>query len=138
MQVGPRKACGKRVLGACRPGRYKRPAPRRPILVITGLFELIFLAIRLYVWALILAAVVSTLISFGVLDRRNRIVWTVGDFLYKVTDPVLRPIRNMLPNFGGIDLSPIVAILALEYLAVPLLRSLYLGITTGTWTSIWS
>ncbi len=106
--------------------------------MITGLFELIFLAIRLYVWALILAAVVSTLISFGVLDRRNRIVWTVGDFLYKVTDPVLRPIRNMLPNFGGIDLSPIVAILALEYLAVPLLRSLYLGITTGTWTSIWS
>jgi YggT family protein len=101
--------------------------------VITGLFEIVNVLIRLYVWALILAAVFSMLTAFGVLDRRNRLVWTVGDFLYRVTDPVLRPIRNALPNFGGIDISPIIVILVLQYLVQPMLRSLYIGIVTGSW-----
>lgn len=101
--------------------------------MITGLFEIVNVLIRLYVWALILAAVFSMLTAFGVLDRRNRLVWTVGDFLYRVTDPVLRPIRNALPNFGGIDISPIIVILVLQYLVQPMLRSLYIGIVTGSW-----
>ena len=54
------------------------------------------------------------LASFGVLDTRNRIVWTIGDFLYRITEPALRPIRNLLPNFGGIDISPIILILLLQ------------------------
>ncbi len=41
-----------------------------------------------------------------VLNTRNRIVWTISDFFYRITEPALRPIRNILPNFGGIDLSP--------------------------------
>ena len=59
-----------------------------------------------------MSAVFSILASFGVLDTRNRLPvhWTIGDFLYRVTDPVLRPIRNMLPNFGGIDISPWVVV----------------------------
>ena len=64
--------------------------------------------IGLYIWAVILAAVFSMLAAFGVLDTRNRLVWTIGDFLYRVTEPALRPIRNIMPNFGGIDLSPII------------------------------
>jgi len=106
--------------------------------VISSLFNLIFFIIRLYIWALILAAVVSTLISFGVLDSRNRIVWTIGDFLYRVTEPVLRPIRNVLPSFGGVDLSPIVAILVLQYIVQPLIGTLYGGIVTGVWSGFWS
>ena len=66
----------------------------------------------LYLWVVILAAVFSMLASFGVLDTRNRMVWTIGDFLYRVTEPVLRPIRNMLPNFGGIDISPLIVLAA--------------------------
>ena len=83
-----------------------------------ALFWLRDSAISLFVWALIIAAVLSTLLSFGVLDHRNRLVWTVVDFFERLTQPVLRPVRNMLPNFGGIDISPIVVILLLQALRI--------------------
>lgn len=79
-----------------------------------ALFWLIDRLIGLYIWAVILSAVFSMLTSFGVLDTRNRLVWTIGDFLYRVTEPALRPIRNMLPNLGGIDISPVLLILLLQ------------------------
>lgn len=79
-------------------------------------FWLVSRVISLYVWAVILAAVMSMLVSFGVLDTRNRIVWTVGDFLYRLTEPALRPIRRFLPDLGGIDISPVILILLLEAL----------------------
>ncbi len=97
-----------------------------------ALFWLIDQLISLYTWAVILAAVFSMLASFGVLDTRNRFVWTIGDFLYRITEPALRPIRNLLPNFGGIDISPVIVILLLQALRmllnelyVSLLRSMY-------------
>jgi len=74
--------------------------------MITILFELAIWVVNLYKWAVIIAAILSLLTSFGVLDTRNRIVWTINDFFYRITEPALRPIRNILPNFGGIDLSP--------------------------------
>jgi YggT family protein len=97
-----------------------------------ALFWLIDRLISLYTWAVILAAVFSMLASFGVLDTRNRIVWTIGDFLYRITEPALRPIRNLLPNFGGIDISPLILILLLQAarmllgeLEFSLMRSIY-------------
>jgi YggT family protein len=97
-----------------------------------ALFWLLDRIISLYTWAVILAAVFSMLASFGVLDTRNRFVWTIGDFLYRITEPALRPIRNILPNFGGIDISPVILILLLQAarmllneLYVSLLRSMY-------------
>ena len=102
--------------------------------MINGIFELLNAVIGLFVWALILAAVFSMLASFGVLDTRNKLVWTVGDFLYRVTEPILRPVRNALPSFGNIDISPIVVILVLQYVARPLLFALYRGIAFGTWS----
>ena len=83
---------------------------------MNALFWLISELIRLYFWAVILGAVMSNLIAFNVLDTRNRLVWTVADFLYSITEPALRPIRSMLPNFGGIDISPIILILLLQAL----------------------
>jgi YggT family protein len=79
-----------------------------------ALFWLVDRLLSLYIWAVILSAVFSILTSFGVLDTRNRIVWTIGDFLYRITEPALRPIRNLLPNLGGIDISPIILILLLQ------------------------
>ena len=102
--------------------------------MITALFQLFNAIIGLFIWALILAAVFSMLTAFGVLDTRNRLVWSVGDFLYRVTDPVLRPVRNVMPSFGNVDLSPVVVILLLQYIARPLLETLYLGITRGVWS----
>lgn len=101
--------------------------------MISALFELIFVLLRLYFWAIILAAVFSMLTSFGVLDTRNRLVWSIGDFLYRVTEPALRPIRNMLPNFGGIDISPMIVLLLIQFILVPLVRSLEAGILYGSW-----
>ncbi len=82
--------------------------------MITILFEIASELLNLYRWAVILAAVFSMLTSFGVLDTRNRLVWAIGDFLYRITEPALRPIRNILPSFGNIDLSPLVLILLIS------------------------
>ena len=99
--------------------------------MIRALFWLLDELIWLYTWAIILAAVMSMLTSFGVLDTRNRLVWTIGDFLYRVTEPALRPIRNLLPYLGGIDISPIIAILLLQ-VARMLLGSIYNSIIFGS------
>src|ERR1700684_3767038 len=73
--------------------------------MIRTLFWLLDELLSLYIWAVILAAIFSMLASFGVLDTRNRIVWTIGDFLYRLTEPALRPIRNILPTFCQIGMS---------------------------------
>ena len=72
--------------------------------------------IRIYIWLLIIQAVLSWLIAFGIVNRHNRIVGTIEDFLWRITEPLLRPIRRLLPNLGGIDLSPVILILLLVFL----------------------
>ena len=72
--------------------------------------------ITLYIWILIAAAVLSWLIAFNVVNTRNPIVHSVADFLYRITEPALRPIRSVLPNLGGIDISPVILILGLLFL----------------------
>ncbi len=99
--------------------------------MIRTLFWLADQLISLYVWAVILAALFSLLASFNVLDTRNRIVWTIGDFFYRVTEPALRPIRNLLPNLGGIDISPIILLLVLQA-ARMLLSSIYESVILGS------
>ncbi len=71
--------------------------------------------ITIFIWLLIAQAILSWLLAFGVVNRHNRAVAVIGDFLYRVTEPALRPIRAFLPNFGGIDISPIVLILLLMF-----------------------
>ncbi len=80
-------------------------------MLLDAVFFLVQAGLDLFWWAVLLAAIVQTLLSFNVLDGRNRIVWTIADFLYRITEPALRPIRNRLPNLGGIDLSPLVLLL---------------------------
>jgi YggT family protein len=72
--------------------------------------------ITIYIWLLIASAVLSWLIAFNVVNTRNPIVNSIGDFLYRVTEPLLRPIRNVMPNLGGIDVSPVILIIALLFL----------------------
>ena len=101
--------------------------------IINALFSLAFLFLRLYVWAIILAAVFSMLVAFSVLDTRNRLVWAIGDFLYRVTEPALRPIRRILPSFGSIDISPLIAIVVIELVCFPVLAAIQRGIVFGQW-----
>lgn len=77
---------------------------------------LITTIIDLYIWILIASAVLSWLVIFNVVNTRNQIVHSVGDFLYRVTEPALRPIRGIMPNLGGIDISPVILIIGLLFL----------------------
>ncbi len=81
-----------------------------------SLFLLIDTIIGLYIWLLIGSAVLSWLVVFQVVNTRNRAIIAIGDFLYRITEPALRPIRRYLPHMGGMDLSPVVLILALIFL----------------------
>ena len=71
--------------------------------------------VSIYIWILIINAILSWLIAFSVLNTSNRLVYSLLDISYKLTDPLLRPIRNFLPNLGNIDISPVVLILLLMF-----------------------
>ena len=79
---------------------------------LIGFFVLV---IDLYIWIVIASAILSWLVAFNVVNTNNRVVLMIGDTLYRVTEPVLRPIRNILPNLGGIDISPVILILLLLF-----------------------
>jgi len=81
-----------------------------------SLIALIDTVINIYIWVLIASAVLSWLVAFNVVNSRNRAIYTIGDVLYRLTEPALRPIRRILPNLGGIDISPIILILLLGFL----------------------
>ena len=72
--------------------------------------------IDIYVWVIILSAVLSWLVAFDIINMRNRFVYLVGDALSRITEPVYRPIRRFLPDMGGLDLSPLIVILGLWFL----------------------
>ena len=80
------------------------------------LLSLISTVIQIYIWLLIASAVLSWLVAFNVVNTRNQVVTMVADALYRLTEPVLAPIRRILPNFGGLDISPVVVILLLIFI----------------------
>ncbi len=83
---------------------------------MNALVLLIDTVINIYTWAVIVHVVLSWLVAFRVVNTQNRFVYMVGDFLYRITEPALRPIRKILPNLGGIDIAPIVLLLLLFFL----------------------
>jgi YggT family protein len=80
-----------------------------------SLLGLISTVIQIYIYILIASAVLSWLIAFNVVNTRNQAVAMIADALLRLTEPVLAPIRRILPNFGGLDLSPVVLILLLYF-----------------------
>ena len=83
-----------------------------------ALFQTIDLALSIFTWILIGSAIFSWLFAFNVINSSNRFVAMLGQFFYNVTEPVLRPIRRFMPDLGGIDISPIVVILLLQFISV--------------------
>ena len=81
-----------------------------------ALFLVIDLALDIYIWLLIAAAILSWLVAFNVVNTRNQVVGMIGDFLYRITEPALRPIRNLMPDLGGIDISPVILILVIIFI----------------------
>ena len=81
-----------------------------------ALFRTIDLALDIYTWILIASVIFSWLFAFNVINGRNQFVGMIGDFLHRATEPVLRPIRRILPDLGGIDISPIVLLLIIFFI----------------------
>ena len=85
--------------------------------------------LNLYIVVLIAAAIFSWLYAFNVVNPHNQFVRMFGQFLYAVTEPVLRPIRRVLPNMGGMDLSPLVVIFIIWFIQqviIPILIRMFL------------
>ncbi|MBD3846061.1 YggT family protein [Bosea sp. OAE752] len=90
-----------------------------------AVLDVVLLALQIYVWILIASAVLSWLIAFNVINTRNQFVATVWDMLYRMTEPALRPIRQRLPNLGGIDISPIILLLIIYFIQSVIIRYIY-------------
>jgi len=80
-----------------------------------ALIQTIVLALDLYWWIIIASAIFSWLYAFNVINSRNQFVGAIGNFLFRVTEPALRPIRRIMPDLGGIDISPIILLLILFF-----------------------
>ncbi|MGE0109443.1 MAG: YggT family protein [Bdellovibrionales bacterium] len=84
--------------------------------LFVALVYILGVVLNLYVWVIIISAVLSWLVAFDVVNPRNRLVHTIGDICFRLTEPALRPIRRFLRPFNGLDLSPVVLILAIMFL----------------------
>jgi len=90
-----------------------------------ALLEVILIALEIYVWLLIAQAVLSWLIAFNVVNTRNQFVGMLWDFLYRITEPALGPIRRLMPNLGGIDVSPVILILLIIFIEKVIINYIY-------------
>ena len=81
-----------------------------------SIFILLDSVITIYLWVIIINAILSWLVAFNILNTHNRFVFSILDTTYKLTDPVLNQIRRFIPTFGSIDISPLILILALMFL----------------------
>ena len=84
--------------------------------LLFALIDILNIVLSLYVWILIVGAVLSWLVAFDVVNTRNRLVQVVGDFCFRLTEPVLKHIRRFVPPIGGMDLSPVVLIFAIWFI----------------------
>ena len=97
--------------------------------MLNAILLTLYYALDIYKWIIIAMIVVSWLLAFDIINRRNRFVDMVWDFLVRVTEPALAPIRRFMPNLGGIDISPIILfilIFFLQTLIINMARGLYI------------
>ena len=90
---------------------------------MASILQLILTVIQIYTWIVIASAVFSWLYAFNVVNPRNQFIAMVGNALYKLTEPALRPIRRVLPDLGGLDLSPLVLLLGLFFIRVLIINN---------------
>jgi len=86
---------------------------------------LILTVIDIYMWIVIVGIVLSWLVAFNIVNTQNKFVYMVGDFLHRITEPLLQPIRRILPDLGGIDITPVFAIIAIILVRDGLLPTIF-------------
>jgi len=87
---------------------------------LVPIVKIVIFVLNIYWWILIASAVFSWLVALRVINTYSRPVSVIGDFLYRATEPVLRPIRRVLPNLGGLDMSPIVVLIVIWFVEMEL------------------
>ena len=92
--------------------------------MLFGLLQFVDVLLSLVIFIMIAQIIVSWLLAFNILNMSNQFVAMVANALYQITDPLLRPIRRMLPNFGGLDISPIILFLAIYFIRLVVLYPL--------------
>jgi len=90
-----------------------------------AVLDIVLIVLDLYVWLLIASAILSWLIAFNVVNTRNQFVSGVAEFLYRITEPLLAPIRGIMPNLGGLDISPIILILIIMFIQKVIVYYIY-------------
>ncbi len=90
-----------------------------------ALLDVILIALDLYMYLVLAWVILSWLIAFNIVNTRNPIVAGIAEFLYRITEPVLRPIRNVMPNLGGIDISPVILFLIIIFVRNAILYYIY-------------
>ncbi|MDG4893105.1 YggT family protein [Mesorhizobium sp. VK25A] len=96
-----------------------------------ALIQTIVMALDIYWWIIIASAIFSWLYAFNVVNSRNQFVGSVGNMLYRLTEPALRPIRRFMPDLGGIDISPIILLLILFFIRQFLVTTVWSWVVTG-------
>ena len=90
-----------------------------------AILYVVLIALDIYWWIIIASAIFSWLYAFGVVNPRNQFVATIGRSLYQLTEPALRPLRRYIPNFGGLDITPIILLLIIILIQQVILRYVY-------------
>ncbi|MGX5801497.1 YggT family protein [Bradyrhizobium sp. Arg314] len=96
-----------------------------------ALIQTIVMALDIYWWIIIASAIFSWLYAFNVVNSRNQFVGTVGNMLFRLTEPALRPIRRFMPDLGGIDISPIILLLVIFFIRQFLVTTVWSWVVTG-------
>ncbi|AZO50104.1 MAG: YggT family protein [Mesorhizobium sp.] len=109
-------AAGKPALAGSACNGYMSAVRKEHLMI--AVFYTLHAAIGIYWWIVIGAAIFSWLYAFNVVNSRNQLVNSIGTMLYRLTEPALRPIRRFLPDLGGVDISPIILLLALTFISV--------------------
>ena len=86
------------------------------MLILNPLINVVQVALNIYFWVIIISAILSWLVAFNVVNTRNQAVSTIGNALFRLTEPALRPIRRFMPNLGGVDISPVILLLAIYFI----------------------
>ncbi len=102
--------------------------------IIYFIFSILGGLLTLLWWAIIISAVLSWLVAFDIINLRNQVVYQISTFLDRVTDPILRPFRRIIPPLGGVDISPIIVLLIItgvRSILLPALRDTLVRLVSG-------
>ncbi|WP_119420279.1 YggT family protein [Desertibaculum subflavum] len=89
--------------------------------------NLLIEVLSIYSYLVLASVIFSWLMAFNVVNTQNRIIYAIWDFLNRITEPALRPIRRILPNLGPVDISPLVLLLGIQLLLIPVVGYIFFG-----------